>query len=40
MRERAGLENGVLDITSLPGQGTQVRVSIDYEGEGSAADAV
>jgi signal transduction histidine kinase len=33
MRERAGLENGVLDITSLPGHGTQVRVSIDYQGE-------
>ena len=32
MRERAGLENGVLDITSVPGQGTQVRVSIDYQG--------
>jgi len=31
MRERAGLENGVLDITSVPGQGTQVRVSLDYE---------
>jgi signal transduction histidine kinase len=30
MRERAGLEHGVLDITSVPGQGTQVRVSIDY----------
>ena len=30
MRERAGLENGVLDITSVPGHGTQVRVSIDY----------
>jgi two-component system, NarL family, sensor histidine kinase DegS len=36
MRERAGLENGVLDITSVPGQGTQVRVSIDYEGEPAA----
>jgi signal transduction histidine kinase len=33
MRERAGLESGVLDITSVPGHGTQVRVSIDYEGE-------
>ena len=33
MRERAGLENGVLDITSVPGHGTQVRVSIDYEVE-------
>ncbi len=33
MRERAGLENGVLDITSLPGHGTQVRVSIDYQGD-------
>ncbi|HZS13964.1 MAG TPA: sensor histidine kinase [Candidatus Dormibacteraeota bacterium] len=32
MRERAGLENGVLDITSVPGHGTQVRVSIDYQG--------
>jgi signal transduction histidine kinase len=32
MRERAGLEKGVLDITSVPGHGTQVRVSIDYEG--------
>jgi signal transduction histidine kinase len=31
MRERAGLENGVLDITSVPGHGTQVRVSLDYE---------
>ena len=33
MRERAGLENGVLDITSVPGHGSQVRVSIDYEVE-------
>lgn len=33
MRERAGLENGVLDITSVPGHGTQVRVSIDYQGD-------
>jgi two-component system sensor histidine kinase DegS len=33
MRERAGLEHGVLDITSVPGNGTQVRVSIDYAGE-------
>jgi signal transduction histidine kinase len=33
MRERAGLGNGVLDITSLPGQGTQVRVSVDYQGQ-------
>jgi signal transduction histidine kinase len=33
MRERAGLENGVLDITSVPGNGTQVRVSIDYQGD-------
>jgi len=32
MRERAGLENGVLDITSVPGHGSQVRVSIDYQG--------
>jgi two-component system sensor histidine kinase DegS len=32
MRERAGLGNGVLDITSVPGHGTQVRVSIDHEG--------
>jgi signal transduction histidine kinase len=37
MRERAGLENGVLDITSLPGQGTQVRVSLDYEGGDTSA---
>jgi signal transduction histidine kinase len=34
MRERAGLGNGVLDITSVPGHGTQVRVSIDHDGEG------
>jgi signal transduction histidine kinase len=33
MRERAGLENGVLDITSVPGNGTQVRVSVDYQGD-------
>jgi signal transduction histidine kinase len=33
MRERAGLEHGVLDITSVPGHGTQVRVSIDYQGD-------
>jgi signal transduction histidine kinase len=33
MRERAGLENGVLDITSMPGHGTQVRVSIDYQSD-------
>jgi signal transduction histidine kinase len=33
MRERAGLENGVLDITSVPGKGTQVRVSLDYEAD-------
>jgi signal transduction histidine kinase len=33
MRERAGLENGVLDITSVPGKGTQVRVSLDYDAE-------
>jgi len=33
MRERAGLESGVLDIISVPGHGTQVRVSIDYEGD-------
>ena len=33
MRERAGLEHGVLDITSVPAHGTQVRVSVDYQGQ-------